>query len=81
MDALAPRGYEGRGGRRNAPGSRQTDFDPEMSEWGNPAGVMSRHPLTEYIGHWKRTRGSETSQYPEEKKSREIPEVAASEPG
>ena len=27
------------------------------------------------------TRGSETSQYPEEKKSKEIPVVAASEPG
>ena len=31
-------------------GSRQTGFDPGISEWGNPAGVMSRHPLTEYIG-------------------------------
>ena len=29
----------------------------------------------------KRTRGSETSQYPEEKKSTEIPQVAASERG
>ena len=29
----------------------------------------------------KRTRGSETSQYPEEKKSKEIPSVAASERG
>jgi hypothetical protein len=29
----------------------------------------------------RRTRGSETSQYPEEKKSKEIPSVAASERG
>ena len=29
----------------------------------------------------KRTRGSETSQYPEEEKSKEIPLVAASEGG
>ncbi len=29
----------------------------------------------------KRTRGSETSQYPEEEKSNEIPSVAASERG
>ena len=29
----------------------------------------------------RRTRGTETSQYPEEKKSREIPSVAASERG
>ena len=34
--------------------------------------------------HWRepeRTRGTETSQYPEEEKSTEMPEVAASEPG
>ena len=35
----------------------------------------------EYIGAWKRTRGSETSQYPQEKKSIEILPVAASERG
>ena len=42
---------------------------------------MSRHPLTEYIGLGKRTWGSETSQYPQERKSKEIPIVAASELG
>ena len=36
---------------------------------------------TEYIGLVKRTRGTETSQYPEEKTSTEIPVVVASEPG
>ena len=35
----------------------------------------------EYIGLVKPTRGSETSQYPEEKKSNETPLVAASERG
>ena len=47
-----------------------------MSEWGNPVGVMSHHPRKR-----EPTRGSETSQYPEEKKSNEIPVVVASEPG
>ena len=42
---------------------------------------MSRHLLVEYIDLEKRTGGSETSQYPEEKKSKEIPKVAASEMG
>ena len=51
-----------------------------MSEWGNPA-YISRLSHTEYIGVWKRTRRTETSKYPEEKKSTEIPLVAASERG
>jgi hypothetical protein len=37
--------------------------------------------MTESIGHDEPTQGSETSQYLEEKKSIEIPEVAASETG
>ncbi|CAM2180762.1 hypothetical protein PSAC2689_420001 [Paraburkholderia sacchari] len=37
VDALAITGDEGRGSLRKAPGSWQTSFDPEMSEWGNPA--------------------------------------------
>ena len=40
-----------------------------------------RVSLSEYIGQEKRTRGSETSQYPEEEKSTEIPLVVASERG
>jgi hypothetical protein len=36
---------------------------------------------TESIGAEKPTRGSETSQYPEERKSKETPLVAASERG
>jgi hypothetical protein len=37
--------------------------------------------LSEYIGLERRTRGTETSKYPEEQKSIEIPLVAASERG
>ena len=37
--------------------------------------------LTESIGGVRQTRGTETSQYPEEKKTRVIPSVAASERG
>ena len=51
-----------------------------MSEWGNPATIRSLSH-TEYIGVWRRTRRTETSKYPEEKKSTEIPLVAASERG
>ena len=37
--------------------------------------------MAEYIGHERATRGIETSQYLEEKKSNETPKVAASESG
>ena len=40
-----------------------------MSEWGNPARVIAALLPPEYIGLEERTRGSETSQYPEEKKT------------
>ena len=53
---------------------------PRMSEWGNPL-VIRQVLITEYIGYAERTRGTETSKYPEEKKSTEIPLVAASERG
>ena len=42
---------------------------------------ISEYLGAEYIGTKKRTRGTETSKYPEEKKSNEIPLVAASERG
>ena len=47
---------------------------------GKPTGA-SQYPLPEYIGFGRRTRGTETSQYLQEKKSTEIPSVAASERG
>lgn len=76
---MAVRGDERRGSLRKALGSRQTDLDPKISEWGNPP--LRRYLLAEYIGFERRTRGTETSKYPEEKKSTEIPSVAASERG
>ena len=49
--------------------------DPRMSEWGNPMGAIPSH-RNESGG---RTRGTETSKYPEEKKIRMIAQVVASE--
>ena len=62
-------------------GEGQTPVDPEVSEWGNPPGVMPRYPRLNQIGRARTTRGTETSKYPEEEKSNEIPRVAASESG
>ena len=39
------------------------------------------YPQGEYIALRRRTRGTETSKYPEEKKSTEIPSVVVSERG
>jgi hypothetical protein len=50
-----------------------------MSEWGNP--LLLAVSALEYIECRGDTRGTETSKYPEEKKSTEIPLVAASERG
>ena len=47
----------------------ENSVNPWISEWGNPAGVMSSHP--DLIG--KLTRGTETSKYPEEEKTIVIP--------
>ena len=60
-------------------GEAQTAFDPEISEWGNPAGVMPCYPRLNQIGRREATGGTETSKYPEEEKSTEIARVAASE--
>ena len=48
---------------------------------GKPDGSNVPSFLTESIGRKSETWGSETSQYPEEKKSTEIPQVVASERG
>ena len=55
--------------------------DPWVSEWANPTGAISRRPAAEHIGGGGATRGTETSKYPEEEKSNEIPLVVASERG
>ena len=49
--------------------------DPRMSEWGNPAGAIPSH--RRHGGG--RTRGTETSKYPEEEKITMIAQVVASE--
>ena len=48
---------------------------------GQPGRGNARSSRAEFIGAVRRTRGSETSQYPLEEKSIEIPSVAASELG
>ena len=48
---------------------------------GKPSRVDRRLPQPEFIGLLEGTRGSETSQYPQEEKSIEIPLVVASERG
>jgi hypothetical protein len=78
VDALAPGGDEGRGTLRKAMGSRE-----QALIHGYPNGET--HPAMG-IPIWihrvgRRTRGTETSQYPEEKTSTEIPSVVASESG
>ena len=61
-------------------GELATNIYPKISEWGNPVREILSS-CTEYIGTEKRTLGTETSKYLEEKKSTEIPKVAASEIG
>ena len=48
---------------------------------GEPGGGHSPPPHAEHIGMAEATRGTETSKYPEEEKSNEIPLVVASERG
>jgi hypothetical protein len=50
VDALAPDADEGRGWLRKATGSCRPSFDPWISEWGNPAGVMPSHADLNQIG-------------------------------
>ena len=60
--------------RGGANGPRSADL-----RMGEPAGGNAPAPPPEYIGRQEATRGTETSQYPEEEKSNEIARVAASE--
>ena len=62
-------------------GEPQAGADPKIPEWGNPTRVIPGYLAVEYIDCRRRTRGTETSQYPQEKKSNEIPLVVASERG
>jgi hypothetical protein len=48
---------------------------------GKPSAGNAALPHAEYIGMTETSRGTETSQYPEERKSTETPRVVASERG
>ena len=48
---------------------------------GEPTEENLQYPMLNQIGIGGNTRGTETSKYPKEKKSKEIPVVAASELG
>ena len=48
---------------------------------GEPSARDGVLPASEFIGCVEGTRGSETSQYPQEEKTIVIPVVVASEPG
>jgi len=52
---------------RYASESRQIGFDPEISEWGNPAGRDASNSRLSKVGRVERTEGTETSKYLEEK--------------
>ena len=53
--------------------SRVADFDPRMSEWGNPAPVMGCYPGLNKLGPGEGTAGIETSEYREERKATATP--------
>ena len=76
---MALRAEERRDKLRKAAGRSKYPLIRRCLELGNPAG---RTPVIHTPIHnvWKGTRGTETSKYPEEKKS-SIPRVAASEMG
>ena len=65
VDALALAADEGRGHAAKCPGEALAAGDPGMSEWGNPPGVTAGHPERNVR---EGTGGTETSQYPEEKR-------------
>ena len=78
VDALAITGEERRGSLRKALGSwQQALIQRYLNGETRPLGSFP----AEYIGRVKRTQGTETSKYLEEKKSTEIPQVVASERG
>jgi hypothetical protein len=54
---------------------------PVLWDWVAIRWFSTRYLLPEYIGFKRRTRRTETSQYPKERKSNETPVVVASETG
>ena len=79
-DALAADGEEGRGKRRYSTARRRRPVTRGSPNGATPQGDPCDPGLNQ-IGPGGDTGGSETSQYPEERKSNEIPPVAASERG
>ena len=73
---MALGGEEGRDKLRKAAARGKYPHEPPMSEWGNPAAAMPSQRVCA-----GRTRGTETSQYPQEEKITMIPRVVASESG
>ena len=80
MDALALRGDEGRGKLRKA-AVRSKHPVTRGSPNGGTHTSTTCVPRPEHIGPEEQTQGSEPSQYLEEKKTKVIPSVAASERG
>ncbi len=74
VDALAPGAEEGRGKLRKGTGKSKHLLSRTCPN-GATRQEKSCHPKG------RQTRGTETSKYPEEEKSNEIPKVAASEMG
>ena len=54
-------------------GEAQIAIDPQMSEWGNPPELNPQVPVHESIVCRRETWGTETSKYPQEKKTIVIP--------
>ena len=77
-DALASAGDEGRAKPRKCHARRKGSLTVAIP---NGETHAFAYPLDEYIVERRLTRGTETSQYPEEKKSTEIPSVVVSERG
>ena len=77
-DALASAGDEGRAKPRKCHARRKGSLTMAIP---NGETHAYAYPLDEYIVQRRLTRGTETSKYPEEKKSTEIPSVVVSERG
>ncbi len=76
MDALALKGEEGRDKLRKVTVRRKW---PLIREY--PNGATQYKVIYIILHSRRRTRGTETSHYPEEKKTKVIPQVVASERG
>ncbi len=76
MDALGPRAYEGRGKTAKSLGELSSKLSRGFPNGGTCLGSYRDIPLSGMV-----SRRTETSKYPEENKSTEIPLVVANERG